>query len=307
MEREKFIESYDGTRLYTSVSGSGHPIILCDGLGCDGFIWRYIKEGLAARYQVVRWHYRGHGLSSPPSSLDAMGMEPLRRDLLAVMDAHGLEQAVLVGHSLGVQMALDFALEHPDRVSALATICGSYGTPLRTFHGSGRLGLVFPYVRQLVDVFPERAQWIWSKALTTELAYQIAARLEVNGKVVRRADFEPYFRHLAGMDVRVFARLLEDASSHSVEDRLPDVSTPVLVVAGDRDTFTPGWLSERMHALLPDSELLMIPGGSHIAPLEIPELVQLRLERFLEERLAAATASSAAPVKRRRTRARAEV
>jgi pimeloyl-ACP methyl ester carboxylesterase len=305
MEREKFIESYDGTRLYTAVSGSGEPILLCDGLGCDGYIWRYIREGLASRYQVVRWHYRGHGHSAAPPGLDAIGIEPLRKDLLAVMDAHGLERAAVLGHSLGVQVALDFALEHPERVSALATLCGSYGTPLRTFHGNGRLGLVFPYIQQLVEQFPERAQWVWSKLLTTELTYQVASRLEVNGKIVRRRDFEPYFRHLAGMDVRVFVRLLEDASRHSVEDRLGEVAQPVLVVGGDRDTFTPGWLSQRMHALIPNAEILMIPGGSHIAPLEIPELVQLRLERFLETHLGAgrAAAPAAAPTRRRRPRA----
>src|SRR5205809_463414 len=146
MEREQFVPAADGTRLYTKVRGEGRPVVLCDGLGCDGFVWRYLEEPLAAQYQVVRWHYRGHGLSSV------------------------------------------------------------------------------------------RAQWLWRRALRSELTYQAALRLEVDGARVRRSDFEPYFRHLAGMDIRVFTRLLAAASAHSTEERLAEIRQPTLVVGGERDT-----------------------------------------------------------------------
>ena len=59
-----------------------------------------------------------------------------------------------------------------------------------------------------------------------------------------------------------------------------------LLGAGERDTFTPPWLSLRMQQLLPNSDLLMVPGGSHTAPIEIPELIHLRLRSFLENRIA---------------------
>src|SRR5262245_31814406 len=70
MERERFISSFDGASLYTADSGAGMPVVLCDGLGCDGYIWKYIRPQLAERYHVVRWNYRGHGLSPVPASLD---------------------------------------------------------------------------------------------------------------------------------------------------------------------------------------------------------------------------------------------
>ena len=62
---------------------------------------------------------------------------------------------------------------------------------------------------------------------------------------------------------------------------LPHVDVPTLIVAGTDDTFTPYWLSEEMHARIPGSELLTVPGGTHVAPIEHPELITLRLEKFL--------------------------
>jgi pimeloyl-ACP methyl ester carboxylesterase len=102
---------------------------------------------------------------------------------------------------------------------------------------------------------------------------------------VRQSDLGPYFQHLAGMDPRVFARVATSANDHTVEERLGEVAAPTLIIAGERDTFTPVWLSRRMHTLTPGSELMVVPGGTHVAPLEIPELLHLRVERFLDERV----------------------
>jgi pimeloyl-ACP methyl ester carboxylesterase len=119
----------------------------------------------------------------------------------------------------------------------------------------------------------------------SKLGIYYAMLFEVNGRILRARDFAPYFEHLAGMDVQIFTRLLERLQEHSVEDRLEHIRVPTLVIAGERDTFTPVWLSHRMQMLIPDSEILVVPGGTHVAPLELPELLALRLERFFDERI----------------------
>ncbi len=79
----------------------------------------------------------------------------------------------------------------------------------------------------------------------------------------------------------MFVKMLHEAGEHSAEDILPDVKIPVLVVAGDHDAFTPPELSRRMAEALPHSELVMLAGGTHVAPLEHHEMVALRIEKFL--------------------------
>jgi pimeloyl-ACP methyl ester carboxylesterase len=75
--------------------------------------------------------------------------------------------------------------------------------------------------------------------------------------------------------------MLKNASEHSAFDHLPEVNVPALIVAGTGDTFTPYRLSEEMHKRIPGSEMLTVPGGTHVAPIEHPELLALRLEKWL--------------------------
>jgi pimeloyl-ACP methyl ester carboxylesterase len=202
-----------------------------------------------------------------------------------------------------VQVILEFGVQHPERVRALVPMCGSYGRPLDTFHDTDVASAMFPRMFEIIRRFPGRAQSLWSKLLPTELSYQIGVNFELNKRLVRRADFEPYLAHLASMDVQVFMRMLEQLNQHSVEDRLHLLRAPTLVIAGEKDTFTPAWLSQRMQQLIPNAELLMIPSGTHAAPIELPELVHLRLDRFLEQRVLGETAhdTAAAPRKAKAT------
>jgi pimeloyl-ACP methyl ester carboxylesterase len=73
---------------------------------------------------------------------------------------------------------------------------------------------------------------------------------------------------------------------------LPNIKVPVLVVAGERDTFTPGYLAADMAEKIPGAELLMIERGSHVAPLEQPKLVDERIIRFFRERVLTTEPSS---------------
>jgi pimeloyl-ACP methyl ester carboxylesterase len=277
--------SADGTRIHHYTLGDGAPaLVLCDGLGCDGYIWKYLAADLAADFRVVRWHYRGHGSSAPPADRSRMRIADLCDDLVAVLDALGIPQAVLVGHSLGVQVILEFHRRHPGRVIALVPICGSYGRPVDTFRDSGLLRLTFPLIHGAFHRFPQAAQRVWG-ILDSELAYQVGMQTEVNGDLMRREDFRPYLRHLANMDVRLFTDLLKDAAEHDGLAHLAEIDVPTLIVAGERDAFTPYWLSTVMHARILGSELCTVPTGTHTAPIEMPELVNLRVRRFLEERV----------------------
>jgi pimeloyl-ACP methyl ester carboxylesterase len=288
-----FAESKDGTRIHWSVTGSGAPaLVCCDGIGCDGFAWKYVVRDFAPRHRIIRWHYRGHGRSGIPQDATHVGFDDISSDLQGVLEATRTEQAVLLGHSMGVQVALEHHRRRPDQVLALVLMCGSHGLPLDTFHDTKALKIILPSMIAAAEKYPQAMDLIWRLTAGGELAYQLATHLEVNGKLVRREDFLPYFRHLAGMDPRLFLGMLKNASEHTAYDHLPSVKVPTLIVAGTEDTFTPYWLSEEMHDRIAGSELLTVPGGTHVAPIEHPELIALRLEKFLAALPGSAQASS---------------
>ncbi|HEX9289357.1 MAG TPA: alpha/beta hydrolase [Anaeromyxobacteraceae bacterium] len=299
---ERFATAGDGTRLWWRAAGRGSPtVVLTDGIGCAGYIWRRLFPVLVTQRRVVHWNYRGHGKSERPRDPDRVSILDCVDDLFAVLDAAGERSAVLAGHSMGVQVCLEAHRRHPERVRALVLVCGAPGRPLDTFHGGPLLSSMFPYLKALVLAVPEAARWIFRSVVPTELAFQIGRYLEVNRQLLRREDLEAYLSELAGVDPELFVRMLATAAVHDASDHLPDIDVPTLVVAGEKDTFTPMSLSTRMHESIPGSELLVLPAGTHTGPLEHPELTALRLEKFLAERVERVSGARAAP--RRRSRA----
>lgn len=282
---EGYVPSSDGTRIHWYTVGEGEPtIVCCDGLGCDGYAWKYVTEELSKDHRVIRWHYRGHGTSDIPADRSRMRLQDLCDDLLAVLDEHKADEVVLLGHSLGVQVIFEFWKRYPERVKALVPMCGSYGKPLDTFRDLPALKYLFPYLNKAIQRYPLVAQAAW-KVLDSELSFQVATRVEVNGDLVKREDFRPYLKHLSQMDVTLFFSLLADASEHDSLEYLSEIDVPTLIVAGEKDKFTPAWLSNVMQARIPESELCTVPMGTHTAPIEMPELINLRLRRFLEQRV----------------------
>ncbi|ACL65532.1 alpha/beta hydrolase fold protein [Anaeromyxobacter dehalogenans 2CP-1] len=279
----------DGTRLHWTHRGSGEPaVVLTDGIGCAGYVWRALEPALAGRHRTVHWNYRGHGRSGPPADPARVGLEDCVDDLLAVLDAAGERAAVIAGHSMGVQVALELYRRAPERVQALVLVCGAPGRPIDTFHDSPVLRLAFPFARALVERFPEAVRTGFRVLLPSELAMQYALQFEVDRTRVERADLTRYFDDLSRVEPTLFVRMLASAAEHDCLPHLHEVEVPTLVVAGERDSFTPLRLSERMHSEIPGSELLVVPGGTHVAPLEAPDLVAERVLAFLEARVAAA-------------------
>lgn len=280
MERTGFFEAEDGTPIWWGTVGRGPTLVLCDGFACDGFIWPYVIDHFHEDFRIVRWHYRGHGQSGVPRDDQAVDIDQLCRDLHGLLRAIDADDVVLAGHSMGVQVTLQYASMYPDDVRALVAICGTYKRPLDTFHNNDLLKTALPYIDRVVNAAPDQLQSIW-EALSLSRFSKFASRVEINPRLVRQTDFLPYLEHVALMNVQVFVRMLKELAEHSTEDLLPHIVVPALVIAGELDTFTPMYRSEELATLLPGGELLVVPSGTHIAPLEIPELVNGAIEKFL--------------------------
>jgi pimeloyl-ACP methyl ester carboxylesterase len=285
LERTGYHVAPDGTQLWWGAIGKGPlTLVLNDGFACDGFIWPYLIDHFHEDFQLIRWHYRGHGQSQAPLDDDAHGIENIVDDLHGLLDALEVDRAVLLGHSMGVQVILQYAGLHPDRVEALVPICGTYKRPLDTFHDNDRLMTLLPFLDRIVNAAPDQVQTIW-ETLTPSRFSKLLSRVEINARLVRTNDFLPYLEHVAQMDVQVFVRMLRRLAEHSAEDVLHAIGSPTLVIAGEHDTFTPLYRSEEMSELIPASELLVVPSGTHVAPLELPELVNSAIEKFLLQRV----------------------
>lgn len=288
MPRALFASGRDGTRIYVRKRRGAHEgvtALLSDGIACDGFIWKYLWDDLEPLMGVAHWHYRGHGRSAAPVDPTAIELADHARDLDAVRTAIGDGPVVLFGHSMGCQVALEAYRLRPDGVRALVLICGSSGRITHTFKGTNLLAQWLPRFITRVDAHPEVARALWSR-VPPEIAAKTALLLgEVDKLAILPEDLLPYMRHMVDIDLPMFLRMLWSAGEHSAADLLRQIDVPALVIAGDRDTFTPPRYAEEMAAALPKGELLMVPGGTHVVPIERRELVRERVEKFLRERV----------------------
>jgi pimeloyl-ACP methyl ester carboxylesterase len=249
--------------------GASTPVLLCDGIGCDGYVWRYLRSDLGSRF-TLHPHYRGHGRTAAPRDPARVTIADLADDVACVLDDALVDRAVLIGHSMGVQVALETYRRHTSRVAGLVLVCGASSHPLRTFKGSAALEEMLPTIQKWIGRVPGVLNRVARTLLPTRLAYEVASRLEIRRELVEPSDFMPYLEGMARIDARLFVAMLSSAGQHSADDFLPEVKVPTLVIAGERDGFTPAERSRAMAAAIPGAELLEIANASHTAPIERP-------------------------------------
>lgn len=283
-----FARTEDGIDLYWRSVGSGPTMACCNGVGVSTFFFKYIVRHFRDRFRVIVWDYRGHGLSGTPADVRAadLSVEQNARDLALVLDTVGAsDPAVLLGHSMGCQVILEFARQCPERVAALVPMFGTYSRPLDTF-------MDFPYSRQVFDVL-NRVTRLGGRNAGRLLRPIYASPVSltvgrgtglVDKYYCHRRDLENYLDHMVHLDPQVFMRMCELMADHDLTEFLPTCEKPVLVVAGENDLFTPLHRSERMAELLPQSELFVLAEGSHAAIVEYPDTINRRIDRFLAQR-----------------------
>lgn len=290
---QQFVEAADGTRLYVRRREGDGPLtaMLLDGIACDGFIWRYLADDLRSLGAVVHWNYRGHGRSGAPVDPTRVDIGAFVDDLDAVRRRSVRGPMLLVGHSMGCQLALEAYRRAPEGIAGMVLICGAPGRVTHTFKGRGALAQALPKLISQVERSPRLARAIWAN-VPPEVATRIAlATGEVDASAIRAEDLVAYSEHVANLDLLMFLRMLHATGEQTAEDMLSSIAVPVLVIAGQLDTFTPHHLAEAMAARIPASELTVIAGATHVVPIERRDEVRDRIMAFVEQRVMPALAA----------------
>lgn len=251
------VDRGDGLLLSGERRGAGTPIVLAHGLTATR---RNVLQGsrhlLGRGRELIAYDARGHGESSPAPGPDAYEYADLAGDLAAVVDAAGVERAVVAGSSMGAATAVRFALDQPSRVDALILITPAY-------RGPGQLGadalahwdrLSAALEAEDVDAFVDA-----SGANELPERWRDAARLATRQRIERHRHFGAVARAL---------HVVPRSEAFADLDRLEQLEMPVLVV-GTRDEADPGHplaTAEEYAARLPRGELVVEePGDTPLA------------------------------------------
>ena len=202
--RENRVTGVDGIPIWYRAVGEGPAIVCCNGVGVSTFFWHYIEEHFSKTHKVVVWDYRGHGQSGEPTNFENWTMDINIRDLIAVMDDAEVGRAVLIGHSMGCQVVLEAWRHIPKRIAAIVPVLGAAGHPVKTFFNTRLSEYVYRFGYHMGMKHTKFAQAVASWFSRSPLAFPLARLIVVDPMFAGRADFKPYFEHLAKIDVRVF-------------------------------------------------------------------------------------------------------
>jgi len=286
MNKQQWVTSFDGTQIGYRIHGKGDKVIaLCNGITCVDSYWKYVTQHLSARYRVLTWDYREHGVSHSLKNEKELMISSHARDLKAILNKEGIDSALIGGFSMGVQVSLEYYRLFPEDCSGLLLVAGPAGKPFdsliaknlfkglfKTFYPVGvRLnGLLQPPLKLFCD---------------SPLVYPWCRLSQLISSAASREDMQLHYDHIAKLNIAITLKMAKAMQTHSAYDLLPHIKIPVLVIGGTKDIFTCYWAVEKMHHMTPNSEILTIPLGTHVLLIEQPEFINLRIDKFIEERL----------------------
>jgi pimeloyl-ACP methyl ester carboxylesterase len=264
--RHHFVDVEDGGRIHVVERGQGPPIVLLHGIMLTSALWVHQLRELADHHRVIALDLRGHGQSLPGS--EESGIERLASDVASVLDVLGVENAVVVGHSMGgmvaLQMAVDMPLDVRRRRLAGIVLTSTTAGPFATLPGwAGVVRTTGPVTARAL-LLGER----WgAKALPSRDLRWWLVRLGF-GADAPAAQVRFVEAMHRGTPSRTLADLIPSLAAFDLSARLGSLDLPVLVVVGSHDKLTAPRLARRMAAALPEATLVELPRCGHMPMLE---------------------------------------
>lgn len=240
------------TDICFETSGDGEPLVLIPGFTSGMWSW-FCQGGLADRLRIVTFDPRGIGRS--PAGDTVPSLDTFVDDVVSVMDAAGLERASILGTSFGGFVAQAFALRHPGRVDKLILACTSAGGP---GHVRPDLEILRSFTRDPSRPADEQIRSFLQPAFTDRFKREHADVFE------RVCDL----RQQNAVAESVYAAQLQAAFSFDASTRLGEIECKTLVISGDEDKLVPVENSVNLAAGIPNAELHIIRGGSHMIFVE---------------------------------------
>jgi pimeloyl-ACP methyl ester carboxylesterase len=262
-----------GVRLHYVRAGEGRPLVYIHG--AKGSVYDFtlsVGSRLAERFTAVAIDRPGSGFSARP--LNGENSPQAQAAVLRAAAAElGLERPILLGHSFGAAVALAWALAAPDDVAAIVTL-GGYVLPI-----GGPPAWVVALLRSPAAL-----------RVVGAIGRSRVGRPLVHGAVDRA--FSPgspppdYLRIAPALALQTANLIGDGADRKAAEEGLaalrplyPGLLVPLEILVGVEDRMVPPILSERLHALVPGSELVRVPGAGHMPQFTAPDAVVAAVER----------------------------
>ncbi len=258
----------NGATLHYEDSGEGpETIVFAHGLLWDHRMFDAQVAALEDRYRCIRFDFRGQGQSEVTS--DGYDMDTLTCDALALIEALDCAPVHFAGLSMGGFVGMRLAIRHPDLIRSLILMETTADTEPEENRGK---------YRKLNFI----ARWFGLRPVAGKVMPIMFGQTFLND-ADRIEERERMKQRMIGNHRKGITRATSGViNRQGVYDQLPEIKAPTLILVGDEDTATVPEKSERMHARIPQSKLVIIPGAGHSSSIEQPDAVTDQINQFLD-------------------------
>ena len=281
--KESTFKSFDGTKISYRISGRGQTPMFCfNGIGVAKWAFEPLEEYFGEKFRIITWDYRGHGLSDNPKDVYKTSFIDLVEDGIKLAEKLNLKDAIFIGHSAGLQVALEVIRKQGLEPKAVISCLGTPGHVMENFLDPFVGQIVFDIGYILNAILPETSDILTKYFLKSPAAYHVGAMLKfVNPAINGVGRVEKYLEHISALDFSLFNQLVATSTEITSKDVIASLKNPFFVIASESDHFIPLHISREMQKKAKKSDIFVIRGGTHAALLEQPDIFNLAIDRFL--------------------------
>lgn len=290
MNKSKFLNIDESTKIqywtnFEPVKGEKYQdvIVFNYGLVCNIRHFEYQIDFFHNKgYKILLHDYRGHYESETKEGIETITFENIISDLNTLIKHLNIETTIHIGHSMGVNVTIEYAFKYPTEVKKMILISGTIFPPQDVMFDSNLVDISEPYIKEIKDKWENQFKLIWKNAYLNPLAKFMVWRGGFNTKKTNLDFVQYYMKKLGQLSPDIFFQLLDEMREQRVIKDLEQIKTPALIIGGDKDKVIPNYLQQILHKGLANSELYIIKNGSHVPQVDFPEFINERIELFLD-------------------------
>jgi non-heme chloroperoxidase len=264
---------------------SSKPLMVFNyGLVCNVNHWKDQISFLdSLGYPILLHDYRSHYGSSGSENLDDVNFVQMTDDVMEIIQSLAPSNVIMLGHSMGVNVTLEFARRFPEVIDGAVLISGTVLPPQDIMFDSNITDIIFPFLQFFSKKYPKVFKKIWDTSYMNPLARNIVYKGGFNTSQVSEEFIELYMKKISELPQDILLHLLLEMKNHDILNDLDKIHTPCLIMGGDLDKVIPNYLQTILHDRLPSSQMYIIKEGSHVPQVDFPESVNERILLFIRD------------------------
>jgi len=289
-----YLYTNDGKRIFyctnfSKVTDHHEPLLVFNyGLVCSNHHWaKQLPYFDKKKFKILIHDYRGHFNSSKEETLEQCNFTTFANDLHKIIEKiksiYPINNIIMFGHSMGVNVTLEYAKLFPQELIAMVLISGTVFPPHDVMFNTNIMDFLMPYLEFLKKKSPKFFKSIWDLAPYIPITQRLIRRGGFNPNKVSMEFIQIYLHKIKQLGPDLFFKLFDEMGKHNAISYLHELNVPSLIIGGDQDKIIPNYIQNIIHKRLKGSEIYIVKDGSHVPQVDFPETINERILLFLNK------------------------